>query len=303
MRFRLFFLFSAVVFLGSIQAGQVDWSSSAFSEHQQSDGTPLDDTFLFELGAFANGFVPTAENTTEWAQHWKVAQRAPFNPANQIVAGSYVVETNAAPFGTNQQGYIWGLSSAHTHEWFLITSSVWKWPSEGGVYPPVPWTVQNSVLTIVGEVDRSAGALFFLRTAPVDTSSDIPWVTGADWQKLHFTESEITSGTADWLADPDADGKTNLDEMAANTDPQKADRVQAFTTRVSPGNTLEMTVTKESNHVMDYRVEVSEDLIQWSDSVADIEVLIDSANQLVGRDRTPLDGIYRRFIRLIVDVE
>ena len=303
MLFRLSTLLILVFgFLHLAKAGQVDWSSSAFSIHQQSDGTPLDGSFVFELGAFANGFVPTTTNTAEWAQHWRVAQRAPFNPENQIFAGSYVIETNSPPFETDQQGYLWGLSAAHPHEWFLITSPLWKWPAAGGANPPVAWTVQNSVTTVVGEVDRD-GVPFFVSTASVDPSSNIGWVTGADWQAMHFTPAEINAGTADWLADPDGDGKTNLDEMGADTDPKVAEEIQAFVTRVSPEQSLEMAVTKAPNHILDYRVEVSGDLINWSDGEDDVEVIADSANQLVVRDRMPLVGIYRRFIRLILRVD
>ena len=70
----------------------------------------------------------------------------------------------------------------------------------------------------------------------------------------HFSAAEIANGTADWLGDPDGDGKTNLDEMAFDTNPLIADDTYKTTVAVSADNTLEMTVTKAPNHVLKYRV-------------------------------------------------
>ena len=109
-------LILTAVLIDPAHGGQVDWSSSVFSVHQRSDGAALDDSFVFELGAFADDFVPTSTNTAEWATHWRVAQRAPYNPSTQIVTGSYVIETNVAPFDPASQGYLWGLSLTHPGE-------------------------------------------------------------------------------------------------------------------------------------------------------------------------------------------
>lgn len=285
--------------VGSCLAGQVDWSSSAFSIHQRSDGTPLDGSFAFELGGFADGFVPSSDNTDQWAAHWQAAQRAFYNPTTQIFAGSFVMETNAAPFDTSGQGYIWGLSLDHPGEWFLITSPVWKWPAVGGANPPVAWTVQNSVSTVVGEIDRD-GDPYFLRTGAVSVSNPIPWVTPTAWRGSHFSLAQIAAGTADWLADPDGDGLTNLDEMGAGTDPLVPDHRSIYTVSASAGNALQVTVDKVPNHVLDYVVEMSDDLVTWRNAMADLEVITESANRLVVRDRLPLSTSYRRFFRTTV---
>lgn len=284
------------------QAGQVDWSSSAFSIHERSDGTALDDSFVFELGAFANGFVPTNANTAEWSTHWEVAQRAPFNPDTQIVAGSFVTESSTAPFDVASKGYLWGLSLTHPGEWVLLTNTSWKWPALGGANPPVSWTVANAT-AIVGQVNAS-GSPFFLRTGSVPSSNPIPWVTGTEWQTDHFTAQQITEGTADWLADPDGDGKTNLDEMTFGTDPLAADNVFGVSVTVSPNDTLELTVTRAPNHVLEHQVEVSGDLRQWDrDKSTDIQVIRESARILVVRDRTPMANQLRRFIRLTSKID
>ena len=283
-------------------SGQVDWSSSAFSIHQTSDGTALDDSFVFELGAFEGSFSPTSANTTEWAAHWRVAQRAPYNPSTQIVAGSFVIETNDPPFDHASQGYLWGLSLSNPGEWILLTSPSWLWPTAGGTNPPVSWTVQNATNVIVGEVNET-GTPFFLRTGSVASSSPIPWITGAAWQTLHFSPVQVANGTADWLADPDGDGKTNLDEMAFDTNPLFADEVSKVSVAVSVNDTLEMTVMKAPNHVLEYRVQVSSNLRDWSDSPQEISVIRESANTLVVRDRTPLTNNNRRFIRLLIEIE
>ncbi len=94
-------------FLGAEEsrAGQVDWSSSAFSVHQRSDGNSLDGSLVFELGAFADDFIPTPFNVNDWATHWRVAQRASFNPETQLFAASFVVESAEAPFSPADRGY------------------------------------------------------------------------------------------------------------------------------------------------------------------------------------------------------
>ncbi|NCF90600.1 MAG: hypothetical protein GWQ05_06505 [Verrucomicrobiaceae bacterium] len=282
--------------------GQVDWSSSAFSIHQTSEGTALDDSFIFELGAFDDSFVPNSANTAEWAAYWRVVQRAPYNPSTQIVAGSFVIETNDTPFNSASQGYLWGLSLVHPGEWVLLTNPSWNWPMAGGANPPVSWTVQNATNVIVGQVNAT-GTPFFLQTGSVSTSNPIPWITGTDWQMRHFSVEQITNNTANWLGDPDGDGKTNLDEMAYDTDPLLADEISNVSVGVSANDTLEMTVTKAPNHVLDYRVQVSSDLREWSHSTEEVSVIRESANMLVVRDRTPLTNNEQRFIRLLVEIE
>ena len=69
---------------------------------------------------------------------------------------------------------------------------------------------------------------------------------------------------------------------------------------VSSGDRLELSVVKAPNHDVDYLVEVSGDLVDWSSDAAAIEVILDSPSRLIVRDRTPLSGIYQRFIRLTV---
>ncbi len=55
--------------LGTTQAGAVNWNSSLFQSNLTSSGAALDDSFVFELGAFdlTGGFVPTSANTDQWA--------------------------------------------------------------------------------------------------------------------------------------------------------------------------------------------------------------------------------------------
>ncbi len=289
----------SLLLVAPVEGGQVDWSSSAFSTHLTSAGVPLDDSFRFELGAFVDGFTPTAANTADWAAHWRVAQRTAYNSETQLFAASHVVETNASPFGMTEQGYIWGLSINHPAEWVLLTNPEWTWPMAGGANPPESWTVRSSTISVVGTVDRS-GEPFFLQTQAVDPANEIPWIRGSAWRSERFTETQLGDGTADWAADPDGDGKSNLTEMALDSDPLVADEPLASLVRVSSRNTLEMTVSKIPRHLLDYFVEVSGDLVTWRRDDAAVEVIVDSAAQLVVRDRTPLTGVQRRFIRLTV---
>jgi hypothetical protein len=278
-------------------AGQVNWSSAAFSGHQSSDGISLDDSFVFELGAFADGFVPSAGNVEEWASHWRAAQRTAYNPETQFFAASFVVETNEPPFSADAQGYFWGRSLDRPGEWFLATDASWTWPLAGGADPPVTWTARTAAMVIVGEVNPD-GDPFLLRMEAVDPTLSAALVNGEAWQALRFSEAQIVAGVGAWTEDPDGDGRSNLTEMGLGSDPLEADAASWPQVTVTPRNTLELSLDKVPSHLLDYLVEVSGDLVNWQSGEAHVEVITDSATRLVVRDRIPLTGLHRRFIRL-----
>ena len=117
-----------------------------------SDGVTelrTDGSFFFELGVFADGFVPTAENTDEWLTHWVMAADSSGDPLpgarteyttltvfEQEYDGftsSIDLEHNEGPFIAGTQGFLWGFDEREapgTAEWILVTNSTdWKLPS------------------------------------------------------------------------------------------------------------------------------------------------------------------------------
>jgi autotransporter-associated beta strand protein len=105
--------------------------------------------------------------------------------------------------------------------------------------------------------------------------------------------------------DPDQDGLTNLMEFALNTHPLQPDPSPlTHTLAASVGKThLQLEVPKNPLATnLEYRIEVTGDLHgPWSsDVLTDVEVILDVAERLVARDRTPIEDATRRFIRLRV---
>lgn len=171
----------------------INFSSPAFGTNQQSDGSPLDSSFTFELGAFDNGFVPTAANTDNWLANWSpvtdpggtplAEASAPYGTISTIFGpsegfGSSVdLDHNNAPFEINQQGYIWGYDSrTGSSEWILMTNSsptdAWTYGDASGLAFTETWTVGTSQ-AVLGDVNFDDGATFVsLRTAAV--SAPVP---------------------------------------------------------------------------------------------------------------------------------
>lgn len=63
----------------SSRASTIFWGSDFNDLLYDASGQPLDGSFSFEIGSFANGFVPTTDNINDWAANWKVFDRA-FDP-------------------------------------------------------------------------------------------------------------------------------------------------------------------------------------------------------------------------------
>lgn len=67
---------SILVLPMSSPASTIVWSSDFQDLLFDSNGQELDGNFSFEIGSFANGFVPTSSNFNDWAANWKVFDRA-----------------------------------------------------------------------------------------------------------------------------------------------------------------------------------------------------------------------------------
>lgn len=143
----------------SAQTTQIDWGTNIFGDEiYTSDGGEVTiDEFTVELGSFANGFVPTAENTSQWVSNWRVfdavtevdsdtndfylggpghavrfAGNASLSDAGLSLSEDASVGYN---FGTDQQAYVFIRNSDDAvfgSEWLLYTSEAgvdWEFPS------------------------------------------------------------------------------------------------------------------------------------------------------------------------------
>lgn len=136
------------------------------------------------------------------------------------------------------------------------------------------------------------------------------------WAAMHFTGSERMAGTADADADPDGDEIPNLGEMALGTDPNEVDPASAFGGGYVEGlslstdgsdDYLQLTLDKSAlEGGVWYGVQVSSDLTKWSPDPATpgddsaFEVIEDSRDRLIIRDRTPVSPGSPRFVRLVL---
>jgi hypothetical protein len=121
----------------------VNWGSEVFSDLRDSNGVTLDDLFVFEIGAFADGFTPTEANTGEWLDNWYVFDRAGYNEAAGYFTGTtQMTDTGrstspwlSAPDGESFEGldaFLWirkGDQPVPGTEWLVVSAQDWKFPT------------------------------------------------------------------------------------------------------------------------------------------------------------------------------
>jgi hypothetical protein len=131
-------------------AQQLNWGSAAFSDFADSRGAVLDNTFVFEIGAFNAGFVPNSTNIDSWQSNWKVFDRAAYNGIEQPVddgISGYITGTArmldngrsdslfmtpGAPSFEGLSGYLWvrkGDNPVPGSEWLLTRANAWVFPT------------------------------------------------------------------------------------------------------------------------------------------------------------------------------
>jgi hypothetical protein len=178
-------LFLAIVALGIHlhAAATINFVSDTAATNLQSDGVSMmNATYSFQLGTFANGFVPTAANTDLWTANWEVVplidsigdpiagNETSYNQ-DEVFPGSGIfynnfqgkgqLATNDSPFQTSSTGYIWGYTdkegaNGSTAEWILITNSSWVFPEANPAGPPINaiWGVGDAGTTaVLGQVN------------------------------------------------------------------------------------------------------------------------------------------------------
>jgi hypothetical protein len=180
----------AVLWLAGLShASTIFWSSS-FTNNilLTSTGQPLDGSFSFEIGYFANGFDPTLEQAGLWQANWKVFDRAydptPLDPndgdpegwneplqffvgtvEHTLTGGSSSPDANPTDvFNQGDVAYLWVYNTKNfdsTTEWALVKdtsglANVWSFPdpTDTGSYN---WDLDDADTAIVGGVNNMQG--------------------------------------------------------------------------------------------------------------------------------------------------
>ena len=174
-------LTAAVIGLGSIlpaKSQTIEWGSVAFNSFQQSNGDPLDSSFIIELGTFDNLFTPTNSNVVDWLVNWEVFDTATFSTvtssfsstADMNSAGGSEAPTGNANFDfEGMQAYIWIRNEdapSPTAEWYLADDPSWVYPTAlddcCNNQPPLQWVIANQVITVKAIPEPSTGLLTIL---------------------------------------------------------------------------------------------------------------------------------------------
>lgn len=175
MKMRLLiFTFSALVAATCARGSGVDWANGPFDPVPMMDnfGNALDSTYVFELGTFGNGFVPTAANVELWSVNWKLLSVAAapddWFPAIPSFGESFSFNANgtvlglpgSATFTAGEQAYLWVHSGV---QWALVTDTlpgatgddIWQLPAPGDAGPTsqLTWVLDQANVAIVGGVN------------------------------------------------------------------------------------------------------------------------------------------------------
>ncbi|MEO0016983.1 MAG: hypothetical protein RLZZ522_266 [Verrucomicrobiota bacterium] len=151
---------------GFCNAQTLNWGSPMFSDLVDSKGDVLDDTFVFELGAFVNSFTPDATNTAAWLDNWQTFDAADYNgvetPVDDGIYGYFTAASAMNSSGTGPasapgaisfeglDAYIWVRNSNTPGvgtEWSLSRAGGWQFPSVDpdccGGDLPLEWSLSD----------------------------------------------------------------------------------------------------------------------------------------------------------------
>lgn len=179
-------LIVALLLLGAMTARSqtVNWGSATESGIVDSHGDPLDEDFVFELGAFGAGFIPNAMNFGDWAANWTIFDTAAYSYSSET--GAYFTGTRDAQtvgsYSSVFEGidaYLW-IRNGDQSENFLATSNTtlgaadWVFPTlDPGCCPNgdvTTWSVSNlgSGVPIWGSQRDEHGGGEFTAPGPFD---------------------------------------------------------------------------------------------------------------------------------------
>jgi len=286
-------LLSAAVAWACVTAAhgnKLSWFCDEADDKLDSYGQPMNAGYEFQLGVFDAGFEPSAANITSWFAHWNPADSAQYDPGKTRFAGFYEVEDNPAPFLVNAKAWVFGRRTSETgSEWILFRKATWLWPAPDQMNPfTIDWNAKDADIVVIGTI-HSSGSPFLMKSASVRSY--------AQWQTAHLAEEPLNSPNDD----PDADGTPNLLEFAFGTSPTAANAPVATPVVLDENGHPVITIPRRLDHLANYLVEVSGNLVDWQSGPAHTEILQNDAAALRVRDLTPLSPSNpKRFIRLKV---
>lgn len=145
---RRILMFAAVLsVLSTLPSGaqQLNWGAPIGEPLVDSNGDAIDDSFVFQLGAFALNFDPTEVNVGEWLTHWRVFDALTFDPVKGFSTSTLFIGngvTSGSPHATDTSfsfagldAYMWireGNNPVPGSEWFLGRAIGWEFPLVGG---------------------------------------------------------------------------------------------------------------------------------------------------------------------------
>jgi hypothetical protein len=153
-----------------VRSQTLDWGNEVFGTVVDSTGAALDHTYVFELGAFDEGFTPTESNVTDWIAHWNVFDRATFNASLGYFASSVRMQpdgTSNSAWLTPGSGSFEGLEAflfirngdlpVPLTEWLLARASTWIFPTADPECCPNGLPTQWAVSDLDGETPVFGG--------------------------------------------------------------------------------------------------------------------------------------------------
>ena len=148
-----------VLFASPLVAIEINYTSPAFEIGKTSTGALLTNGFTFALGSFGN-FTPTADNLNLWNGNFTALGTTNWDETFTQFSGTVTLSSNAAPFATTTQAYIWGYNFdvvGSASQWVLLTNPNWTFPQSSDLFP-VSWgTSDIGTSAIFGALAPSAG--------------------------------------------------------------------------------------------------------------------------------------------------
>ena len=293
----------------SVPAGatRINYYSSPGVAAYGSDGQPLNEDTSFELGVFANGFVPSATNTAQWSTNWVPAERTKFTTKHNWFTSVFNVTNNAAPFTAGTPAYVWGFSGSEAQgQWILFRATNWTWPTADGNAPlPLFWSAKDANVVVVGSLVPANGGSVGLR--PLAMANSLPPVTKWAQFKAENMPGVLLGNPGD---DADGDGVSNIIEFMNGTSPTSAaDRpanpgTQPQISAAGGKSYLEIRVPRRRDRPVNFTPEISSDLSTWSsgsNAATELTNAPDVATAATLRDKTPIgEGGAQRFMRVKV---
>ena len=274
------------------RGGGITWGSELFASASDSENQPLDSNWTFYLGYFDSGFIPSAENTAEWASHWTTLDVSSYAPLSGF-SSTWIHDE----MSTGRKGYIWGANrSLPANEWILMSASTWSVPPFDSLIADVDWISSDANEVIVGEVSA---------TGEMVTSVGVgepPFLSGDHWRELYFSDAEQNNAlVSDWDADSDGDGMSNLAEFAFGTQPKRRDRVEVRLT--IEGGFFQFETQRARNVGVLYFAQISENLEQWSEGNSFVTLEEESPSSLTYRSTVTNAAAPKQFGRLRVALQ